>query len=164
MSFIIGTGYHRRDESSENFAKIWYGNLRRYTPFPKRIAVISTGAPFPVVADEINVYYGENIGHVEGGDDSPELQGCSGAMLALCLLAYNSHSDLVFKEQDVLCFGPWLEKAYEDLGRGGMVFGHPMSSAPWMPCAMGVYIIKRWFLLEFVRRYIAVGNCIGMYP
>jgi hypothetical protein len=154
---MIGTGYHRKSEFDEEFAKLWYRNQREHAPFANRIAVISTGAPFPVSASEINVFYGQNLGHV--GDQKPyQLQGWSASLMALCLLAYNCDDDLIYREQDVLAFGPWVEKAYEDMGDADMVFGHRQTTGPWMPCSQSIVIIRHRFLLEFVKRYIALGK------
>ncbi len=153
---MIGTGYHWKSEWDEEFARIWYRNQREHCPYQKRIAVISTGRAFPAAAEEINVFYGKNLGHV--GDGPEGLCGWSASFLALCLLAYNYNEDLVYREQDLLAFGPWLETAYHDLGDGDIIFGPSHQSAPWMPCSQSLVIIRHRFLLGFVRRYLSLGN------
>lgn len=153
---MVGTGYHQKSEWDIEFAKIWYRNQREHTDFQKRIAVISTGAPFPIPNEEINVFYGKNLGHV--GDGPKELCGWSAGFLALCMLAYNYGEDLVYREQDVLAFGPWMETAYADLGEGDMIFGPRMKTAPWMVCAQSLVIVRHRFLLTFVKRYLALGK------
>jgi hypothetical protein len=155
---ILGTGYHKKSGWDDDFAKIWYANQRRYCPFQERIAVLSTGATYPVQASEINVFYGKNMGHI---GDSPRFHGLAGwsaSVLALALLAYNCNEDLIYREQDVLAFGPWLQQAYSDLGDADMVFGHKMTTGPWMPCSQSLFIIRHRFLLDFVARYIALGD------
>jgi hypothetical protein len=153
---MIGTGYNQKSDWDISFAELWYRNQREHCPFQKRIAVISTGYGFPVAAEEINVFYGKNLGHV--GDGPKELCGWSAGFLALCLLAYNNQEDLIYREQDVLAFGPWIETAYADLGDGDMIFGPRMQTAPWMCCAQSIVIIRHRFLLTFVKRYLALGN------
>lgn len=154
---MIGTGYHEKSPADQEFARLWYRNQRDHTPYQTRIAVISTGAHYPVDFGEINVFYARNLGHI--GDDGPwPLKGWSASILALCLLAYNYGEDLVYREQDVLAFGPWMKQAYIDMGDADMVFGHQQTTGPYMPCSQSIFVIRHRFLLEFVKRYIALGN------
>jgi hypothetical protein len=178
-NFLIGTGYHERDYVRDKaFALLWLDNLKRYCPKAAHLIVLTTGAEFPNSGMGVQQLRLENLGHIgellnaaEGEPDAttpvrlaPRFCGWSASVLALCLIAYNNRSDLVYLEQDCLAFGPWLETAYADLGgaepdatsRCDMVFGRKHESEPWQACSQSLFIIRHRFLLDFVRRYLAL--------
>jgi hypothetical protein len=156
MKFILGTGYHKRDNAdSVEFLRIWYRNLKRYCPPPDWIIAITTGQRFPLFwAEDVQWIRAANLGHAD--DPKDYLSGWSAAVLALAMIAYNCTADLVFLEQDCLAFGNWLETAYADMGERQMVFGHKQESEPFMPSSNSLFIIRHGFLREFVRRYLAL--------
>lgn len=159
---IIGTGEYKQHEFMR---KLWDANTdTRRQGMPRYDVVrIAVGCQF---AERIDAY-GQNImlkgncGHV--GDllshaKSHDLCGWSSAVLALAMIAYCNESDFIYKEQDCLAFGPWIEQMYSDMGDRGMVFGRPMQSEPWMPCAQSLFLIRHRFILEFVMRYLELGT------
>lgn len=160
MNFIIGTGYHERSQAERDFANLWYDSLWKYTPPWQRIVVISTGADFPVKSGDIDLIHGVNLGHIGDHDRKQPLCGCSCSYIALASIAYNCGADLVYREQDVISVGPWLEKAYEDMCDRDCVFGPAMKTAPHMPCALGIFIVRNRFLLEFIQRYLGLPSKI----
>jgi hypothetical protein len=80
-----------------------------------------------------------------------KFNGWMGAVLALALIAYNDESDFIYIEQDCLCFGPWVNKIYEELGDHGVAFGRKHQTAPWMPCSQSLFIVRHSYIPEFVR-------------
>jgi hypothetical protein len=160
MNCIIGSGYHYRSEWDYKLYQIWYENTSKYSP---HIFVLSTemGAPAPV-----HIHCGYNLGHV--GDLIKEnrsgLCGWSASVVALALIAYNCGRDFIYKEADCLWFGDIIGKMYQDCGDKGMVFGAKMDTSPWMACAQSTFLIKHWFILEFVRSYLALPDDKDMLP
>jgi hypothetical protein len=155
---MLGTGFHKRSEWDDRFFLLWYKNQRDHCPFQFHTTIISTGAKLPFYKEEFHFIRGANLGHIGDYRSYDGLAGWSASFLALCLLAYNCGEDLIYREQDVLAFGPWLGQAYLDLGNGDIIYGGPMKTKPWMPCAQSIVIVRHRFLLEFVRRYIELGN------
>jgi hypothetical protein len=80
------------------------------------------------------------------------------------MIAYNCGKDFIYKEADCLWFGPVPERMYQDLGDKGMVFGAKMKTAPWMACAQSTFLIKHWFILDFLRGYLFLPSDKDMLP
>jgi hypothetical protein len=102
-----------------------------------------------------------NLGHggaLLSGEKKHLLCGWSAAVLSLAMMAYCNDSDFIYKEQDCLAFGPWVEQMYADMGDKNMVFGRAMKSSPYMPCAQSLFLIRHKFIPEFVKNYIALGT------
>jgi len=167
-NFIIGTGYHHKDNNSFLFSKIWYENLIKSVGQNKKIVCVSTSEESPYLSSMPNceTLNCKNLGHVNDREDNDiTIRGWASALITLCLVAYNNRSDLVYLEQDCLAFGDWVSRAYNDLGDSGMVFGHKHTSAPFMPCSQSLIVIKSWFLLIFVREYLNFNKTdTGMLP
>lgn len=98
------------------------------------------------------------MGQLLNGEKPYSLCGWSASVLTLALLAYQNETDLIYKEQDCLAFGPWVERMYSELGDGQMIFGKKHESAPFMPCSQSLFLIKHAFLLTFISDYLALGT------
>lgn len=160
MNYIIGSGYHWRSEWDERMLDIWKKNTERYS---NNYYIISTNRSSELQGD---VWIDNNLGHV--GDLIKEnregLCGWSASICALAMIAYNCGKDLCFKEADCLWFGNVPQRMYEDCGDKGVVFGAKMDSAPWMACAQSTFLIKHWFILQFVRDYLSLPDDKDMLP
>lgn len=169
LNYIIGSGFHKLtfDENFVPFACLWYQSIIRQDP-ESSIVVVTTGEDFPIEDNRLlQSIRTSNLGHVGdliAGEKSHKLCGWSASVMALCLIAYNSGKDLVYIEEDCLCFGPWLEQAYADMGEADCVFGRKHESAPWQPCSNSLFIVRHRFLLEFVQRYLALPPDGEMTP
>lgn len=163
---MIGTGYYEKDESSYLFYKKW-ANLISKTAPEQSVTVLTHGSRCPYEHSRMSIIRGVNLGHVGEYIHSARqgrLCGWSASVLALALAAYNMGEDLVYVEQDCLCFGSWYEQAYKDLGDGEFIFGKKHESAPFMPCSQSLFIIRNSFLLEFVRVYLSLPEDAKMLP
>lgn len=159
--FLIGSGYYAQhtDEKAAEWSNllrhIWWTNTNRIQPEPK-IVRISVGGSMPVAWRD-NVCLRGNLGHINDlvvTKTKPHaFCGWSGAMLALALIAYCDESDFIYKEQDCLAFGPWVEKMYEELGGGNVIFG----SCQIQPAAQSLFLVKHAYIPEFVRLYLSEG-------
>jgi hypothetical protein len=167
MKYLLGSGYYQGNSSqqSEEFAKVWARNLRDFTtPHPERVVIISVGASYypisalatlPCPSDLISL--DGNLGHVHHLIHKLKphyLGGWSASVIALAMIAYNAELDFIYREQDVLAFGPYVERMYSEIGDAKMIFG----SIREMPCAQSLFLIKHDFIPDFIRDYMMLGN------
>lgn len=166
MRYMIGSGYVPSPKN-EVFLNIWANNFEK-NPIPEgctRIVILGVGGGFrPVVSLGHRVEWvglDGNCGHVGAllsGEKKHGLCGWTAGVLALAMMAYCDESDFIYREQDCLCFGPWVEKLYEDMGDGFMAFGGPMKSPPYMECAQSLFIVRNSFIPQFVMTMIEMGD------
>jgi hypothetical protein len=169
MKYLLGTGYHcnagdkgnakTAGLSAPEFFPIWWEN----TIFcgAKRIVVLATGnGPRPkTMMGQIGrwIDLDGDLGHTHDlntGQKPYHWCGWSIALVTLALIAYADECDYVFKESDVLAFGPWVERMYAEIGDYGMVFG----KARCMPAVQSVLLCKHEFIPQFVRIYLGTGS------
>lgn len=167
MNYLLGSGYYHSPHVPDSFRRIWYDSIGKYCdPRPTKRFVIAVGNSFPTwdeqnptSAETLHLY--GNLGHVGAllsGEKKHSFCGWSGAFCALALIAYNAELDFLFLEQDCLAFGPWVKRTYEDMDDGDMVFGRKMVSAPYMPCAQSLVLVRHSFIPEMVSAYLAMGT------
>lgn len=164
MKYMLGCGYHEGSQYDHEFSRLWVQNVERFaSPQPEAIVILSTeGDPYALVkGSRITVLTcNHNLGHVGhllSGEKKNQLCGWSASFLTLGMLAYNMGLDLLFQEQDCLAFGPYVERMYQDIGDGSMVFGAKMRSQPWMASAQSLVLVRHSYILTMVRNYIDQG-------
>jgi len=170
--YVIVSGYYADERktapfsiSKERFLDIWYENTLRYST-PQKIYLVNVSKhgpvkPYPEI-DWINI--SENLGHVNDfvlTNDTKTLTGYTLSVLMGMLLAYNNKADFIYKEQDCLAFGSWVDELYREsrsknkemlLGRGH-IKGYIEQS---------LWLCRHEFLLEFMNRYLSFNA--GDYP
>lgn len=164
---MIGTGYFDKGDSTREFAKLWCENLLRYAPQAKEVYVICAGCDYPIQSDHIISIRGQNLGHVGeyvDGKRNGQFCGWSASIITLASIALSLKEDFIFLEQDCLAFGPWIERAYQDMGNGGFVFGPPHKTAPYMPCSQALFVIRHWFIVTFLKEYLSLPCDAQMLP
>jgi hypothetical protein len=171
MKFLIGSSYFSRgangEKFREEFAAIWASRMKATVPEPSRIVIVSEGGS-QVNHDTALERHGMdvvnltgNLGHIGqhlNGSVRHEFTGWSASMLACAMIAYTDESDFIYVEEDCLCFGPWVQQMYTDLGDGSMIFGRKHQSEPWMPCSQSLFLVRHAFLPKFVATYLAMGR------
>lgn len=149
MNYIVVTGYWNGAFSCLDwFYPIWWRNVQNLTPKPQKVFVVAQGG------HRIEGAPGDWI-HLQGnaqcipGQDYPANQVvvCLGA-----LLAWLNHTDLLYFEQDLLAFGPWMERLYREIGDKGMIMGYDKTCPEWGQNSLVLF--KRHFLLDFVRWFL----------
>ncbi len=158
MKYIIVTGYYGNKEA---LFDIWWKNTlyhTRYNP-PKDIYVINSGGTISNKRGKwVDIDY--NIGHVcdtmKGGFNEHKHGLCGWTMSTLhaALLAYSCDCDLIYKEQDCLAFGNWVEKIYETTPEGCKIVTGIMDIP--FKIEQSLFLIKKEFLIEFVREYLSL--------
>ncbi len=160
--FTIGSGYFHGPDGKQWaswFFDLWQGSVLRQNPH-EVVIVGNGGCVLPGMAElapgQVIALTG-NLGHVHSliGKSLPAKPhafcGWSGAVLSTALLAYCNETDYVWAEQDMLMFGPVVERMYEELGPRKMLFGKSNT----MPCAQSLFLIKHDFIPRFVHAYLS---------
>lgn len=155
--YMIGTGYYEKPETPRSdFFSIWFQNTMRHAQ-PERVVVLANGGSKIDGAPGQWISMAGNLGHAHDLSEhrKPHVMcGWSAAFVTLAMLAYFDECDFIFKEQDALAFGPWVERLYEEIGTRGMIFGDNKEFA----CSQSVVLIRHAFIPEFVRLYMGTGS------
>lgn len=167
--YLLGSGYFSTDSAHDEFAKHWASQIIALFPEPQSVVIVSVGGEYPLIYETLCenylnvevVPFTGNLGHVGqllSGEKKHKFCGWSATFCTLALLAYTAELDFIFLEQDCLAFGPWVDRAYLDMGDGDMVFGRKMATAPFMPCAQSLVLVRHQFIPEVVAAYLAMGT------
>lgn len=159
--YLLCSNYFARPGSKWEpwFFKLWMRNV-----MPQRTLLVISGELPPPYDDCDLVTAPLKKLHLEGDlgsvmnvinkEKDNALCGWSGAVLQMALSAYIDKSDFVYQEMDALVFGPCIERMYDEIGNGGIIFG----STSCQPCAQSLFLVKHEYILEFVRLYISQGS------
>jgi len=168
--YTIVTGYWANTGESykKEFLDIWYDNTRKYSKPIQIFALNPNSKEIPnntsYDIDWINFKY--NLGHVHmldaGWGVDPKIGGWSMSFMLGCLLAYSNESDLIFKEQDALCFNGWIDKLYSDAETQNVsgIVGR-IQDANGQALEQSVFLIKREILLPFISAYSGLAQNDG---
>jgi tetratricopeptide (TPR) repeat protein len=158
--YIIVTGYHSDGSSSapEDFFRLWYDNTIKYAK-PHRIYVINAASKPVDYGDCRWINLSENLGHVSGMSRRQQLGGASLSHLLGCMLAYLERADFIYKEQDCLAFGDYIERLYTEIGPAGFITGRTNENGP-AAGLLGISLLlgKLAFLPEFIARYASLRS------
>jgi len=164
MKFLIGSSYFEGGKGGSEFrrslAHLWYFNTNRVGA-DKIIVISEAGSRPPTYAGVEYIHLNGDLGHCDDlikGKKQNHFSGWSASMMASAMLAYVNECDFIYKEEDCLAFGPWVDAMYNDLGSGDIVFGKGHKSQPWMPCSQSLFLVRHSFIPELVRMYIAEGS------
>lgn len=170
MNYTIGTGYFNsgrpltsgHPDPIPNFHNIWARQIAKATPAPKSIVAIGVGGCMPPYKRPIqsitlpgNLGY---IGDIISGAKSHFMCGWSGAAAALAMIAYCNETDFIYVEQDCLCFGPWVEQLYAEIGSRQVLFGSVSTQA----AAQSLFLVRHAYIPEFICDLIGTGP-VGLH-
>lgn len=160
---LIGTGFYATAENYENqlrFLDIWLANT------PKHNIVIIDNSVRPLVVDDPRVRIvrlNSNKGHVDQhkGEFRPQLLGVSICWIIGAMMAYNDDCDYVYKEQDTLCFGPWMEELYKraDFYKLVVQMGYALSTPARVECCL--FWVDYDYIIEFICKYTEISEGDG---
>lgn len=168
MRYLLGSSFFDGGKNGAAFrrqlAVIWAENVARARPQPSRVVIVSEGGSKrpnvgPLNADIVRLT--GDCGHCDQlvkGERANEFSGWSASMTALAMLAYTDMADFLYWEEDCLAFGDVVGQLYRDMGDGDMVFGRKMTSAPWMPAAQSLFLVRHSFIPTFVHTYLSMGG------
>lgn len=92
--------------------------------------------------------------HIINGEKLHYWCGWTANMLTGAMIAYSAEMDFVYKEQDCLAFGPWLDRMYEEIGGAQCIFGE----LPGFPCAQSLFLVRHAFIPEFCSNWFKYGS------
>jgi hypothetical protein len=123
--YVLGAGFYARPghEYKQFMHKHWVDNTLKYTD-PKAAYVIVQDSEIKYPCTDPRFQYIHvpcNIGHVSNMLPF-QLCGWTVAFITGAMLAYSSGKDYIFKEQDCLAFGPWVETIYTHAQKEGKEF------------------------------------------
>lgn len=154
--FIIGTGYFDRPGKgwASWFWPIWYRNTIQHSD-PERLIVLASGG-YNIIENNLAewIVLDGDLGHcgdILNGSKKFKFSSHVPTVCALALLAYVNECDFILKEQDLLAFGPWVDKIYEESGEHGIMIGRQTC----MPCANSLMLVKHSFIPDYVATVMA---------
>lgn len=159
MKYLIGTGYHPHRSSDWLYA-VWLDNTLKYTDAAAIVVMADSGSNPSVVYPRERVRWLSlpgDTGHIYDllARRKPyDWCGWSMVVCATALMAYAAECDYIHKESDCLAFGPWVERMYAEAGDYGVLFG----SARAARAVQSLFMVKHWYIPEFVRLYLGAGN------
>ena len=161
-NYIIGTGYHSRHgalgDAQAWFYHLWLENTLRYTE-PLAIYVVGSGdgkrpdwTGWPVLPIYWLPILGDlgYCGDILSGRKPYHFAGAMMTWCTLAMIAYMNEADFLYKEQDVLAFGPYVEEMYSALGDKGWVFGN----CRLMGATSSFSLVRHKHIPEVVRLYL----------
>lgn len=164
--YIIGTGYHSRNSNRGDalawFFRLWMDNTLKYSqPFVTYVLATGDGRvpdlerykPEVLIWTDILGDLG-HCGQLLSGEKPYHFAGGPICVLTLAMLAYMNECDFIFKEQDLLAFGDYVETMYQELGNKGCIFGSQRGQS----CANSLFLVRHSFIPEFVRLYLGTAR------
>lgn len=148
-NYIVVSGYFNEPDSGMDwFFPVWWRNVQQLRPPPSKVFIVAQGKHKLCDAPGEWICL-DGDADLRQGNDYPANQVvvCMGA-----LLAWLNDCDLLYFEQDLLAFGPWIDRLYKEIGDKGMIMGYDKNVTSWAQNSLVLF--KRDFLLDFVRWYL----------
>lgn len=171
--YMIGTGYCATSKTpipARSFFEVWHDNTVKHARPEKIVVVTCQGAKLNVQYPGcIEVPITGDLGHIRDiheGKKQSALSGWAGSMLVAAMVAYCDEKDFIYKEQDCLAFGPWVEQLYYDMGDGMAAIGRGLQPPHHkLKSSQSLFIVRHAYIWQFVRDYLNEGkdNCFDNY-
>lgn len=151
-NYIIGSGNHNTPGDGRlEFMEMWLENTYRFVQPNLVVIVGDSNSPFPQSKHPfIPIPLKGDVGHflrLIEGTKKHRFNGWTAAVLQLAMTAYANESDFIYKEADCLAFNGWVDLLYSEIGEAGIIFGN----CGFMACEQSLFLIRHWYLTEFVR-------------
>lgn len=154
MKYVIGTGYFDNGKTSADFFKTWMTNTLRFSVPTDIVVVNAASKPLASLGGTwLNMMH--NYGHVKAMAPGEKYGGWWLGFMMSALTAYHHDADFIYKEQDCLAFGPWVDRLYED-GRTAHVvvgrFNHKYR------IEQSLVLVRRKFIPELIMMYLSIND------
>ena len=153
MSYMIGTGYYDNPTSAA-FFKTWMANTQQFAK-PADIVVVNSAGRSQEASGGTWINLRHNYGHVKTMDRRERFGGWWVGFMTGALISFGHGLDFIYKEQDCLAFGPWVEKLYEDHARtkAPVVTG---SFAHKYKIEQSLVFVRRKFIPTLISMYVSI--------
>lgn len=161
--YAVVSGYWagEGEQHKADFFDLWYDNTLKGGCDPQRIFIINHGSKcLPKIKKGVWIDLNFNLGHTHdltvNSHTDKRFCGWSMAFMIGALCSFAADCDMIFKEQDVLCFGNWKDRLYAELESTQSDFLLGPGDPPYkgQSCAQGLVIARRKFLPNFVSAYL----------
>ena len=158
MNYTIGTGYFDNGSTSAEFFKTWIANTRKYAkPANGEIVVVNAASPSLEKFGGTWLNMRCNYGHVKTMSPEEKYGGWWLGFMTGALVAFQHGTDFIYKEQDCLAFGSWVEHMYAEsrqTGAGVIVgkFDHKYK------IEQSLVLVKRGSIMGLIQRYLAISG------
>lgn len=162
MKYLVVSGYFNKPESGMDwFYPIWWRNTIEADVKPQKVCIISMGGHTikDAPGDWINLV-GDTVDSNTHGVYPPKFPANQIVVCTGALLAWLNQCDLVYKEQDLLAFGPYIKQMYDEIGDRKMIYGR--LKMPW--AANSLCLFKWDWCLEFVRWFLGTETQTSATP
>lgn len=157
MKYLIISGYVAKTPGMEWLHGVWWDVLQRNAnPKPERIFIIASGDHSHPDRRGEWIRLSGDLGHCDDlltGRKPFFMPGCPATWMVGAWLAYINECDMLVYEQDVLAFGPWVERMYHDLGDKDVIFGRNQMQG----AATSLFLVHHRYIPQFVMDYLAEG-------
>ena len=156
--YIVGTGYFKADQKCENFfTTYWLPNTLAGCS-PQKIVVTNANSPQIETDDSVEwINLVDNPGHAKYMSENVKFAGWSLGFIHGALYAYSCKCDYIYKEQDCLAFGPWINRMYEACEGYQMVTGtlwnHPRKA---YLIELSLQLLKYEFIMPFLAKLFSI--------
>jgi hypothetical protein len=165
MGYIIGTGYHKsKDEFEEFYIKYWLPNTLEYSN-PEKVVVINCGSdPIPSTGIDQWINLTHNPGHLihlRNTRSNDKFSGWLISFINAALYAYSCKCDFIYKEQDCLAFGGWVDRMYQLCGDNnaklvvGELFDYPNQD---MRIELSLMLVKYDYILPLLQDLFSISH------
>lgn len=155
--YIVGSGFIGGNKPADDFYETRNSHLERNGDFkPEHMYVIcARGESPPDERDWITkIKLKGDLGHIcRDSSQKHQIEGWPMVVMTTAMIAYQNECDFIFIEQDCLPFGPFISKMYEEIREGvGLIMGNTAHQ----PCAQSLFLLRHWFIPEFVWLYLGM--------
>lgn len=156
-TFMGNKDLNKAYKDRANFLDVWIRNTLQ-TSKPEHVYIFNSNSDIPDI-DESFVEKVQIIDLVSnpGHSISTELKLCGwrASILAGAIIAYASRCDLIYKEQDCLCFGDWINEIYEN--SNGISCGYYKSDRG-LKAEISLVFVRHDRILEFIETLLTIVN------
>jgi hypothetical protein len=154
--YIVGTGYFKANQKCEDFfSDCWVPNTLKYAS-PEKIIVTNSASPeIPTepLVEWLNL--SRNPGH--WSPTPSRFAGWSFGFIQGALYAYAGDCDYIYKEQDCLAFGNWVEEMQRQCEGKGMVTGELWEPhVRWVTMELSLIFVKWEFIMPFLTQLFSI--------
>lgn len=161
---LIGTGFYANADNYERqlrFLDVWLENTKGHD-----IVIVDNSVRPLVLEGHPNVRIvrlNNNKGHADSfkGQFRPQLLGVSICWIIGAMIAYNDDRDFIYKEQDCLCFGPWVEELYKrgEFYKLVVQMGYALCTPARVECCL--FWVDYDYIIEFICKYTEIADGDG---